>query len=178
MPSSNIAACDYTEALYQNHHGWLRTWLLRRLGCYEHAADIAHDTYVRVLSGPQAEILHKPRAFLTTIAIRLLIDESRRERIERAWREAHAAFIADHAVAPSSEELVEIIDCLEHIARMLDGLDERSKKAFLMFRLDGLSQADIAKELGVSVSMVKKYVAKSLLHCHRALHGKKSGKGI
>lgn len=37
------------EQLYENHHGWLRGWLNRRLGHSADAEDLAHDTFIRVL---------------------------------------------------------------------------------------------------------------------------------
>ena len=38
------------EGLYAEHHGWLRGWLRGRLGNAFDAADLAHDTYLRILS--------------------------------------------------------------------------------------------------------------------------------
>ncbi|MGV8294512.1 sigma factor, partial [Pseudomonas aeruginosa] len=38
------------EVLYGDHHGWLRGWLRKRLGNAFDAADLAHDTYVRILA--------------------------------------------------------------------------------------------------------------------------------
>lgn len=37
------------EDLYSGHHGWLRSWLQKRLQCSETAADLAQDTFVRIL---------------------------------------------------------------------------------------------------------------------------------
>lgn len=171
MAASPLTAAVHRQAetLYRTHHGWLRRWLSQKLACPERAADFAHDTFFRVLARPQAEPLDRPRAFLARIATRLLIDDARRARLEQAWREAHALILAEQAQAPSAQEVNELIDALEQVARLLDGLAEKPRRAFLMFRLDGASQAEIAAELGVSVSMVKKYVAEGLLHCHRAL---------
>jgi len=168
-PLSTGAAREQTETLYRAHHGWLRGWLRHKLGCPERAADFAHDTFSRLLTRPQTEPLDRPRAFLARVATRLLIDDARRARLEEAWREVYVLAAAEQAQAPSSQEVTELIDTLEQVARLLDGLPEKPRRAFLMFRLDGASQAEIAAELGVSVSMVKKYVAEGLLHCHRAL---------
>ena len=40
--------------LYSDHHGWLVGWLRRRLGNPCDAADLAQDTFVRVLGKPQS----------------------------------------------------------------------------------------------------------------------------
>jgi len=70
---------------------------------------------------------------------------------------------------PSSEQRAEFIEALERIADALEALPEKPRRAFIRFRLEGRSQAEIAAELGVSVSMVKKYIARALLHCHHCL---------
>jgi len=72
----------------------------------------------------------------------------------------------EHARAPSAQEVNEWLDSLEWVARLVEDLPDKPRRAFLMSRLDGMSQAEIAAELGVSVSMVKKYMAKALVHWH------------
>jgi len=161
--------------LYADHHGWLLTWLRRRLRCPERAADLAQDTFCRVLAGGVAAEARQPRALLTRIATRLLIDRSRRERLERAYLETAAVLHAEHAAAPSAEAVAELVDALEAIARMLEGLAEKPRRAFLMSRLDGMRHAEIAAELGVSASMVKQYIARALVHCHYAAAGEGGG---
>ena len=50
--------------LYSDHHGWLVRWLRARLGCSHQAADMAQDTFVRLLlserKGPPATRLQQP----------------------------------------------------------------------------------------------------------------------
>lgn len=48
---------------------------------------------------------------------------------------------------------------------MLDGLGPKIKQAFLLSQLEGLGYAEIALQLSVSVSSVKKYMAKATEHC-------------
>ncbi|MDO1871170.1 RNA polymerase sigma factor FecI, partial [Escherichia coli] len=47
----------------------------------------------------------------------------------------------------------------------LDGLNDKTREAFLLSQLDGLTYSEIAHKLGVSISSVKKYVAKAVEHC-------------
>ena len=69
MPSSEYAV----QTLYSNHHGWLNTWLRSRLGNAADAADLAQDTFVRLLQKTERFELKAPRAFLRTIARGLVI---------------------------------------------------------------------------------------------------------
>ena len=40
------------HSLYQNHHPWLESLLRKRLGNRDDAADLAQDTFVRLLRSP------------------------------------------------------------------------------------------------------------------------------
>ena len=71
--------------LYRDHHGWLQGWLRKRLGDREQAADVAQDTFLRLLSKERdLTPLRDPRAYLSTIAHSLLVNHWRRLAIERA----------------------------------------------------------------------------------------------
>jgi RNA polymerase sigma-70 factor (ECF subfamily) len=169
--SSNIAGpTEVIAELYSNHHGWLQGWLRKKVGCAHSAADFAHDTFCRLLALPDPAELREPRAYLVTTATRLVIDHSRRESIERAYLETYAILQAD-ASESSPEQHQEAIDTLMAIATLLEGLPEKVRQAFLLSRLEDMPQADIAARLGVSVSMVKQYMARAMMHCYAIVHG-------
>jgi len=157
---------DCTRQLYLDHHRWLVGWLRRRTGCPERAADVAQDTFCRLLTGSPETEPRRPRALLTRIATRLMIDRGRRERLERAYLETCSTMAAEHPGAPSPECLAELIDALEMITRALEDLPDKPRRAFLMNRLDGMRHREIAAELGVSKSSVKQYIARAMVHCY------------
>ncbi|MFF7706586.1 sigma-70 family RNA polymerase sigma factor [Pseudomonas sp. NPDC007930] len=155
-------SCVHT--LYQQHHGWLYHWLRGRLGNSADAADVAQDTFMRVLLKPERPGLVSPRAFLGTIARGLVIDHWRREALRRAYLESLAQLPA--AQVPSAETRELILELLEQVARMLDGLKPRARQAFLLAQCDGLSHAQVADQLKVSVRTVERYVADALYRCY------------
>lgn len=72
--------------LYTEHHGWLFGWLRKKLGCPHNAADLSHDTFMRILASRDAlGAMREPRAFLTTTARHLIIDRARRRQLEDAY---------------------------------------------------------------------------------------------
>ncbi|GAB2182231.1 sigma-70 family RNA polymerase sigma factor [Denitratisoma sp. agr-D3] len=167
---SNVAS-DPIAGLYHDHHGWLRNWLRLKLGCAERAADFAHDTFLRILSSRSEQLEHvrEPRAFLTTIAHGLVVDFYRRRELEKAWLESLAH--QPEATAPSPEQQHLILEALLEVDRLLDGLAPKVRAAWLMSRLDGLGHAEIAAELGVSVSRVRQYLATGARHCYQLRFG-------
>jgi RNA polymerase sigma-19 factor, ECF subfamily len=78
------------QALYSDHHRWLHGWLRKKLGCAHRAADLAHDTFVRLLARDEPLGVEEPRAFLTAVAQRVMANYWRREQFERAYLEALA----------------------------------------------------------------------------------------
>ena len=155
------------EVLYHEHHHWLTGWLRRKLGCPQSAADLAQDTFVRVLSARETPTLVEPRAFLTTIAKRVLFNFYRRQDLERAYLDA-LAHMPEH-VAPSEEERAIILQTLVELDQLLDGLPVQVKRAFLLAQLDGLTYAQIGAELGISIATVKRHLNKAAMRCYFAL---------
>ncbi|WP_295460328.1 sigma-70 family RNA polymerase sigma factor [uncultured Pseudomonas sp.] len=154
----------HIRTLYLDHHGWLRERLQRRLGCLGQAADLAQDTFVRLLAREgELERLREPRAFLATVAQGLLANHWRRQALERAYLEALAA--RPEEVQPSPEDQALILETLTELDALLDRLPARVRQAFLLAQLEGLTYAVIAQRLGVSERMVKKYMAQAMLHC-------------
>lgn len=150
--------------LYTGHHGWLRAWLQRRLGCTHQAADLAHDTFVRLLARPrELDAGRDPRAYLSTIAQGLVIDHWRRQAIERAWLQTLAA--QPEPCAPSAEHSAMVVQTLAQVAALLGALPEKPRRAFVLAQLHGATYAEIGTTLGVSERMVKKYMAQAMLHC-------------
>lgn len=167
MPIAQPTVNHTVEGLYQDHHSWLTGWLRRRLGCPDSAADLAQDTFVKVLVARDTPQLLEPRAFLTTIAKRVLSNHYRRRDLEQAYCQALAEL--PECVAPSEEERAIILETLIELDRLLDGLPMAVKRAFLLSQVDGLSHGEIATQLGISIATVKRHLNKALLRCYFAL---------
>ncbi|WP_153116650.1 sigma-70 family RNA polymerase sigma factor [Rhodocyclus tenuis] len=154
---------DPLTSLYRDHHGWLNGWLRRKLGNGHDAADLAHDTFLRILAARNAQAIEEPRKYLVTIAKGLVVDRFRRLSIEEAWLETLAARPEPLAVSPETRAL--ILETLFAIDHMLDALGPRAREIFLLAQFEGLSYAVIGERLGVSVTAVKKHLARALAQC-------------
>lgn len=160
------------HALYGEHHGWLFGWLRRRLGSTDNAADLAQDTFMRIIGSRDVLLgMREPRAFLTTTAQRLIIDQARRRAIEDAYLRELSLATEHFDGAPSPEQLLQTLQALTQIEMALEGLSAKARQAFLLHYLDGETQAAIAVQIGVSTRMVHKYLVQALLHCQSRLDG-------
>jgi RNA polymerase sigma-70 factor (ECF subfamily) len=153
--------------LYFDHHDWLQQWLKRKLGDSAQAADLAQDTFVRLLAREEVIAAREPRAFLTTVAQRLLSNHRRRQALEQSYLDALCHL--PPSLTPSPEQRVLLLETLFEIDAMLDGLPLPVRRAFLLSQLDGLSHAEIADELDISLATVKRHLVRAAGQCYFSL---------
>lgn len=150
--------------LYSDHHNWLQSWLLAKLGNRFDAADLAQDVFVRLLNRQQTIQPKQPRAFLSSIARGLVIDHWRRRELERTWLEILSTLPEEEAPSPETQLL--FLETLNTIDRVLDSLKPPIRQAFLLAQLEGFTCPQIAKKLDVSLATVERYIAKALRRCY------------
>lgn len=159
---------DELHNIYSNHHSWLYGWLCKKLHCRYQAEDVAQDTFLRLFSFTHLSNIIEPRGFLTTTATRLIIDESRRKKVEQRYLDTYCYYHgSDEAIALSSEHLALVSEKLAIIIKMLEHLPENCQRAFVMSKFDGMSYANIANVLNVSTSMVQQYMTKIMVSYYK-----------
>ncbi|MFJ1299218.1 sigma-70 family RNA polymerase sigma factor [Pseudomonadota bacterium AL_CKDN230030165-1A_HGKHYDSX7] len=169
MRPAEFPSSDDFVSLYREHHGWLVQMLRRRLaGNTENAADLAHDTFERVMRSESRAAFIEPRGFLTTVAKHLLIDQSRRRAVEQAYLETLAARC--EAVEPSPEAHALVLEALNAVCRMLEQLPLRARRVFVLAQVEGLPYRDIAQQLDISVAAVQRDIVKAWEHCYAVLY--------
>lgn len=157
-----------THSLYRQHHLWLVGMLRRKLGNIDNAADLAQDTFTRILTSRDRDALCEPRAYLTTVASRLVAQYFRRLALERAFLDA-LAYIPEE-LAPSPEAQLLVLEALGSVSRVLDALPERTREIFLLSQLDGLTYPAIALQMNTTVNVVQKAMVKAFQHCHAVVY--------
>lgn len=156
---------DPVETLYTAHHGWLQGWLRKKLGNAFDAADLAQDTFIRILGAKDTsrQALREPRAYLTTVASRVLLNHYRRLSLERAYIDALSRIPEAHAPAP--EERLIILETLHEIDAMLDALPPKVRTTFLLAQFEGLTYDEIACQCNINVRTVKRHMAQAFEEC-------------
>ncbi|WP_028684068.1 sigma-70 family RNA polymerase sigma factor [Pseudomonas chlororaphis] len=152
------------HALYRDHRSWLESWLRQRMGNAWDAADLSQDTFLRVLTSSQHLVdLREPRAYLVTVGKRLLSNFYTRRKLEQAYLDALASLPEDSV--PSPEQRWVLLETLQALDELLDGLPPLVRRAFLWSQLEGLGYREIAERLDVSERTVKRYMAQAYEHC-------------
>ncbi|MBV4503960.1 MULTISPECIES: sigma-70 family RNA polymerase sigma factor [Pseudomonas] len=162
MSAESSALPSAVSTLYAQHSVWLRGWLRKRLGNHCDAADLAQDTFVKLIKARTALEIREPRQYLSTVAKGLMIDLLRRRSLEQAYLDTLANL--PEAQVPSAETQAILLETLVELDRLLAGLGTRIRQVFILSQLDGLTYAQIATQLGISLRTVNSHMAKAMEH--------------
>jgi RNA polymerase sigma-70 factor (ECF subfamily) len=139
-----------------------------RLRSMAAAEDLVQDLYIRVASLDSEEPVENPSAYLYRLASNLMLDRLRSDRRagarDSAWLKTHRLEVAGEAVAdePSAEQNVAGRQRLAQLTRAIAELPPKTRKAFQLHKLEGLTQEETARALGVSRKTVEKQISSAL----------------
>lgn len=157
------------DELYLRHHDALRRFLTRMLRSEETAAEVAQDTYLRLVRYASRRPMDDPKAYLFQVAANAARDRLTRERVEE--RVVQHGPISELVPCPLPDaEAVRL--GRERMCMLLDAINElppRCREVLLLSRFDDLSNGAIAERLGISRSMVEKHLIKAMVHCRHRL---------
>lgn len=124
--------------------------------------DIVQDAYVALARLDTMSHIHNPRAYFFTTARHALLQRVRHERIVRidTLTEAQALVIADDEPDPHRQTSARLE--LARVRRLIDLLPERCREIFLLRRVQGVPQREIAHRLGVSEAVVEAQAIRAL----------------
>ncbi len=153
---------------FADSYGELLRHLSRRLGKEVDADDVLQDTFLRLQRIPAEVEIKNPRSYLFRVADNLALDHMRgRRALGRHFVPGEGFDSEDDS--PSPESIVDYRQRLSRLEQAIAELPGRQKQVFLMHKFDGLSHAEIARELGITKSAVEKLVMKALAHCRDRL---------
>lgn len=157
------------ERLYLEHRFAIRRFLFRMLRCEEAAAEVTQEAFLRLLRLGPRDGVRDVRAYLFQIAANAARDRLKQDRRQIDIKEDRARTNSLRVAEPNAEASAIGQQRLRLIARTVDELPPRCRQVFLMSRMDGLSNGDIAERLGISRNAVEKHIIKAMLRCRRRL---------
>lgn len=146
----------------------LLKFCMRKVRNRDMAADLAQESYARVLSMQQAgQVIREPAALLRQVALNAKIDMDRRASI-RQHDDIHSLDEADQPIGPrrlQPEEAYASSQAMQAYLDTIDALPPRCREAFCMYLFDELPNKEIAARMGVSPGMVDQYIKRGKLAC-------------
>ena len=163
------------KRLFLAHRRELQAYLTRLLRSPDRAADLTQETFLRFAeysgANPSAVITHE-RSYLYRTAHNLAVDHIRRESRERTDAVPDDELVEVVDETPSPERAVGGRSDLELVRSAVQELPERTRRIFVLARIEGLTYHDVAERLRISESSVQKHLAKATKHVMQRLRGR------
>ena len=123
------------------------------VGCRAHAEDVVQEAYIRFdAANGKPSAIDNPVGYLFRIVRNLAIDRNADD------------LDSIPSLAPDAEKTLLYRNDLRRLSAALEELPARTRDAFLMHRVEGLSLQEIADRLSISVVRAHQLVRKAMVH--------------
>lgn len=157
-------------AAYQQHQKPLVDTAQCLLGCRARAEDVVQDAFLKVWDQGFADNVRDEGRFLHRVVRNLAIDRLRRLALENRFAATDADVEQEPGVLSASpERQLAGTRALNHALASLAELPGRVQKVLLLTRLEGLTQREVARSLGVSPTLINFMLKDALAHCRGSL---------
>lgn len=151
------------------HEAIVRHWLIRRWGHALEADDVIQEAYCRLYDLKGTAHIRNPRAYFFTTVRTVAIDMLRAAKVVNADRMTEIDWESVMDDGPSPERVAEARQELLRVQGLLARLPATCREVIELRRLHGLPQAEVARRLGVSESVVENHVVRGVRKLLRLL---------
>ena len=159
------------STLFTSYQKEIKTFLNRRTNCEHTAEDLTQEVYLNLMKkeiSPKKNKIDNIRAYLyktaKNIAINHHVAEQRRKVL---WQVSNELIETTDTITPDR-----VIDDTQKVHILNDALSELpllSQKIFVLSRINGMKQKDVANKLGIHITTVEKNLSKAVRHCYASV---------
>ncbi len=147
------------------HEPALRRWLtkrarLERIGLT--ADDIIQETYARLTRLTSVEHIRDPRAYVFRAAYSILLQEIRQNRVVSFESIESLEALDLVSQEPSPDRRVEIAQEMQTLNLAISAMPKKCRIVFVLRKVHGYSQREIAAHLGISENTVETHLARGV----------------
>ena len=160
---------ESTGTTFLNHVQAVRHYASSFFKSSHDVEDLLQDVYVKVAERGGLADVREPRAFLCKVAKNLALNEKNRsgnrlsEQLDELVSDQHIPTTIDlHDQAEQQQRFA-------HFCEAINQLPTQCRRVFVMNKIEGLGNAEIAEKLSISISTVDKHLAKGMIECKEAL---------
>ena len=161
LPSRDVDV----DAFVRENHADLLNFFRHRLAQSQDAADLAQESWSRLMRYRQDQPPASLRSLLFTIARNVLKNHWRWSSLRQLEQSTDFTGLDVASEVPGVERQWQARRYLESLEATVAGMPDKRRTVFLLSRVEGLSNAQVAQRCGISVKMVEKHLAKAIIQC-------------
>jgi RNA polymerase sigma-70 factor (ECF subfamily) len=160
MMQSDLQAWFVSDIL--PHQPALTRYLRRLCRSANEVPDLRQETYFRLYESASRSGSRLPTAFLFTTARNLVIDKLRRKRADPVNRITQTDDLACPVDELTPERRLAAGQELQRLTRAFNALPEKTRSAIWLRRVEGLSQREAARSLGMDEGALEGHMSRGM----------------
>jgi RNA polymerase sigma-70 factor (ECF subfamily) len=154
------------EAYLENEVA-LKRFLRRYIKSREGADDLAQEAFLRAFAAESGRAIESPKAFLFKVARNLALNELAKQSTAATepLGDLEELQVLEDSSQAAVDDAVDGRERIRMLARAIAALPPQCAKVFILRKMQGLSQKEIAARLNISVRTVENHVALGLVRC-------------
>ncbi len=159
--------------LYAHYHQRLLAFLKARHLSEEDAADIAHSIFLCLIEMDELPEGSHLENMIFTIAHRMTVSDYRKKRVRQNVLREGLEVAGFKDSKPLPDQVVAGKQDWQQFRNSLDSLPPRCREVYLMHKVDGFTQKDVARKLDISLSAVEKHMIKAVMKINQLMGRRK-----
>jgi len=144
------------------HEAAVRAWLKQWTGRDQDIDDVIQEAYCRLAAMDDVSHIGSGRAYLFQTTRNIVLEQMRRSKITRIDYVTDMGSLSLVDEAPPMDRIVAGAYELQRVEQLIERLPPKCRRAFVLRRIHGVSQREIAQMLGISQAAVEKQAARGL----------------
>jgi RNA polymerase sigma-70 factor (ECF subfamily) len=158
------------ELVFKAHYAGMASFVQRFVRSPDLAEELVQDVFLKLWSKrEQLAEIETFRTYLFRAARNTALNYLRRVKLERRWQEEQGASEEAPNSFAADDETVEQ-EVAQAVKEAIDRLPPRCREIFLLSRDGGLTYAEIARSLDISVKTVETQMGRALKSLRSSLH--------
>jgi len=144
------------------HEAAVRAWLMRWTSCEQDIDDVIQEAYCRLAAMDDVSHIANGRAYLFQTTRNIVLEQARRSKIVRIDNVMDMGALSIVDETPPMDRVVSGVRELQRVEQLIEGLPLKCRRVFILRRIHGVSQREIARMFGISQNAVEKQATRGL----------------
>lgn len=153
---------DWLAAYIIPNETTLRAWLRRKALLGFDIDDIVQETYAILAAKETIETIQNPKNYFFQVAHSVILKQLRQSRVVPITAVADITELDAVVDDPSPEEAAMASDELRRVERAIDAMPRQTRAAFILRRVEGLPQQEIARRMNLSEHTIEKHISRGI----------------
>jgi RNA polymerase sigma-70 factor (ECF subfamily) len=163
MSSSYDERSEWLRRHVLPHEPALRAWLRRRsLGGLD-VDDVVQETYTRLMTAESVQHIRNTKTYAFQTAASVVVDYVRKMKVISIVSVANLDLLEVISDEYSPERVAIDRDELNRLGAAIAAMPDKVRQVFTLRRVQGLSQREVAQQMGISENTVEKHMSRGFL---------------